>query len=129
MIAIKNHFLALSAGKLRTEPTRNAQATWNAHVAAQFQANFPSAYVIVMGDLNSFYGTLPLETLGSELTHVDDLLSGLLPYTYIFEGRTQALDHMLISENLVDQVQIVTVLHLNTPYPIAAPGDSSPRHL
>ena len=128
VIAINNHFLALSAGEEATEPTRNAQAAWNAQLAAQFQANFPDAYVIVMGDLNSFYGTLPLETLGSELTHVYDLLDGPLPYTYIFEGRTQALDHILISDNLVDQVQMVTVLHLNTPYPIAAPGDSSPRH-
>ncbi len=128
VIAINNHFLALSAGETATEPTRNAQAAWNAQLAAQFQANFPDAYVIVMGDLNSFYGTLPLETLGSELAHVYDLLSGPLPFTYIFEGRTQALDHMLISENLVDKVQIVTVLHLNTPYPIAAPGDNSPRH-
>lgn len=128
VIAINNHFLALSAGEAATEPTRNAQAAWNAQLAAQFQANFPSAYVIVMGDLNSFYGTLPLATLGSELTHVYDLIGGALPYTYIFEGRTQALDHMLISENLVDQVEIVTVLHLNTPYPLAMPGDTSPRH-
>lgn len=128
VIAINNHFLALSAGEEATEPTRNAQATWNAELAAQFQANFPDAYVLVMGDLNSFYGTLPLETLGSELTHVYDLIGGSLPYTYIFEGRTQTLDHILMSENLVDHLTVVTVPHLNTPYPIAAPDDASPRH-
>lgn len=128
VIAINNHFLALSAGEEATEPTRNAQAAWNAELAAQFQTNFPDAYVLVMGDLNSFYGTLPLETLGSELTHVYDLIGGSLPYTYIFEGRTQTLDHILMSENLVDHLMVVTVPHLNTPYPIAAPDDASPRH-
>jgi predicted extracellular nuclease len=51
-----------------------------------------------------------------------------LPYTYIFEGRTQTLDHILMSENMVDHLTVVTVPHLNTPYPIAAPDDASPRH-
>ena len=72
-------------------------------VVEQLLAAEPGASVIVMGDLNSFYDTLPIHTLqDAGLRHLYEFLdqdSGL-PYTYIFEGRTQTLDHILLSEDL-----------------------------
>jgi predicted extracellular nuclease len=47
------------------------------------------------------------------------------PYTYIFEGRTQTLDHILVSPALFDQLALVEVLHTNADYPLGDPEDSS----
>lgn len=127
-----NHFLALSAGEEVTEPTRNAQAAWNATLVERFRAGDPEAAFIVMGDLNSFYGTLPIETLqAAELRHVYEFLTAdePLPYTYIFEGATQTLDHILLSEALFTGLLSVQALHIGADYPIWNLNDSTARHL
>jgi uncharacterized repeat protein (TIGR01451 family) len=127
-----NHFLALSAGEEVTEPTRNAQAAWNATLVERFRAGDPEAAFIVMGDLNSFYNTLPIETLqAAELHHVYEFLpqDQPLPYTYIFEGVTQTLDHILLSEDLFTGLLSVQALHIGADYPIWNLNDSTAQHL
>lgn len=118
---LNNHFLSLSAGEVATEPTRNAQAQWNADLVEQLRDQDPDAAFVVLGDLNSFYDTLPLNTLeAAGLVHVYRTIAGeQLPYTYIFNGRTQTLDHILVSENLFNQISLVTPLHINADFPIA----------
>ncbi|MFQ5422268.1 MAG: endonuclease/exonuclease/phosphatase family protein, partial [Anaerolineae bacterium] len=127
---INNHFLSLSGGEAATEPIRNAQAAWNAELVAGILARDPEAQVIVLGDLNSFYDTLPIHTLqAAGLRHVYEFFGVYdpLPYTYIFEGRTQTLDHMLVSEGLFGRVTAVTPLKIDADYPIPDPADASPR--
>ena len=130
---INNHFLSLSAGEEATEPQRAAQAAWNVTLVEQILADDPLAQVVVLGDLNSFYQTLPLDTLqAGGLRHVFEfaLAAGEdLPYTYIFEGKTQALDHILLTEGLFARVTAVTPLHINADYPLADPADTSARHV
>ena len=128
LYVLNNHFLSLSAGEAATEPVRTAQAQWNADLVAQLQADDPDASFVVLGDLNSFYQTLPLDTLEAVgLQHVYRFLEpGREPYTYIFEGRTQTLDHILVSPALFGQLTAVSTLPINANYPIADEDDPAP---
>ncbi|MFZ0545359.1 MAG: lamin tail domain-containing protein [Candidatus Promineifilaceae bacterium] len=132
VIALNNHFLAMSAGEAVTEPTRTAQAAWNAELVERFRAQNPDASIIVMGDLNSFFGTPPIETLqAADLRHVYEFFGEdePLPYTYIFEGATQSLDHILLSEDLFGGLVSVQPLHISADYPIWSLDDATAQHL
>ncbi|MEM7112168.1 MAG: lamin tail domain-containing protein [Chloroflexota bacterium] len=124
---LNSHFTSLAAGEEATEPRRTAQAAWNIEVMEMVLADDPDAEFIVLGDLNSFYDTLPLHTLQDfGLRHVYEFSDDeALPYTYIFEGRTQTLDHILVSEGLFADLTAVHALHLNADYPIAASSDAT----
>jgi predicted extracellular nuclease len=130
VILLNNHFLSLSAGEVQTEPVRDNQAAWNAELVEQLAAENPEAFIIVLGDLNSFYRTKPLDTLQeSGLRHAFEFFDDeeILPYTYIFEGGAQTLDHILMSESLFEKLSLVEALHTNADFPIPDPADSSPR--
>lgn len=131
VIVLNNHFLSLSAGEEATEAVRTAQAEWNLTVIAELAAANPDASFVVLGDLNSFYQTLPVDTLeAGGLQHVYRYLpEEERPYTYIFEGRTQTLDHIVVSPALFDRLVLVQPLHTNADYPIPDPEDSSPRRV
>jgi len=123
--------LSLSGGEEATEPVRNAQAAWNAERVSQILADDPDAHVIIMGDLNSFYQTFPINTLQeSGLQHVYEFFEdGTVPYTYIFEGRTQTLDHILMTDDLFTQLINAQTLPINVDYPLTTPNDASARRL
>jgi uncharacterized repeat protein (TIGR01451 family) len=126
---LNNHFLSLSAGEEATEPTRTAQAAWNVSVMELVRAEDPAARFIVLGDLNSFYQTLPIDTLeAAGLRHVYEFLPvEERPYTYIFEGRTQTLDHILVDPALFDLISDVQAVHLNADFPLPNSEDDSAR--
>ncbi len=129
---LNNHFLSLSGGEAATEPIRNAQAAWNAELVAQIQASDPDGHVIVLGDLNSFYDTRPIHTLqAAGLRHVYEAVGPdePLPYTYIYQGRTQTLDHILVSEGLFGRMTAVTALKIDADYPLAQPEDATARRV
>ena len=88
---------------------------------------YPDAYIAVIGDLNSFYHALPIDTLrDAGLNHVFefDLEAGW--YTYVYQGASQTLDHILVTGNLFDLVRRVAVLHVNADYAPPEVGDESP---
>lgn len=117
---LNNHFLSLSAGEVATEPTRTAQAQWNAELVDELRTQNPDAEFVVLGDLNSFFETPPLDVLeAAGLRHVYRAVKGEQPYTYIFNGRTQTLDHILVSDGLFEQISLITPLHINADFPIA----------
>ena len=126
---LNNHFSSLASGEAATEPRRAAQAMWNVGVMSLLREADPDAQFVVLGDLNSFYQTLPIDTLqAANLRHVYEFLPDEeRPYTYIFQGRTQSLDHILLSPALFDRLVLVDVLHIDADYPIGDPADSSPR--
>ncbi len=129
---LNNHFTSLSAGEEATEPRRTAQAAWNVTLMQQILANDPDAQIVVLGDLNSFYHTLPLDTLqNAGLAHAYDIFGEdeILPYTYIFQGKTQSLDHILMTQNLFDRLGSVDVVPINVDYPLPLPDDDSPRRV
>ena len=46
-------------------------------------------------------------------------------YTYLYDGNSQALDHMLVSPALYDLFAAVDVLHFNASYPDGLGDDAS----
>jgi predicted extracellular nuclease len=123
---INNHFTSLSGGIELTQPRRVAQAEINAQAAEDLLGSDPSAPVAVLGDLNSFYASPPLETLTE--TGFTDLFDHLPPdqrYSYIYQGVAQTLDHILVSSALDACLASFDVLHLDSPFPPPAPNDAS----
>jgi predicted extracellular nuclease len=84
-------------------------------------------WVAVLGDLNSFFVDPPIERLrGAGLKHVFDAIPASERYTYVFQGVSQSLDHILVSEDMWEGLVEVMVLHLDADYPPPVPSDPSP---
>ncbi|MGG6241551.1 endonuclease/exonuclease/phosphatase family protein [Nodosilinea sp. AN01ver1] len=61
----------------------------------------PAANVVVLGDLNEFEFVSPLTGLESAgLTNLTNTLPENERYSFIFQGNSQSLDHILVSESL-----------------------------
>ncbi len=126
---LNNHFTSMSGGEAATEPRRNAQAAWNVEVMDELLSADPGENLAVIGDLNSYYNSLPIQTLrDGGLVHAFDRLPAGERYTYIYEGVSQTLDHILMTPALDSLVSQVTVLHVNADFPISAADDVSPLH-
>jgi predicted extracellular nuclease len=129
MNVINNHFTSMSGGELATEPRRSAQAAWNVSLLEDVLAVDPDAHVLILGDLNSYYDARPIDILREAgLRHVFEILDPEERYTYIYQGASQALDHILITQGLMDMLSRVEILHVNADYPPHTPGDTSPLH-
>jgi hypothetical protein len=74
----------------------------------------------VLGDLNDFYGgpavALLAESVEPPLAQPLAWLAPLDRYTYIFNGATQVLDHLLLTPNLAMQVAAVQIVHINADF-------------
>ncbi|MFN2275886.1 MAG: lamin tail domain-containing protein [Anaerolineales bacterium] len=129
IVLFNNHFLSMSGGEAATEPRRTAQAAWNAGLAADVLEEDPGAWVGVLGDLNSYFESPPIEQLRQAgLLHVFDSLPARERYTYIYLGVSQTLDHSMVSGELWQQLETVTVLHLDADQTLPPPDDTSPLH-
>jgi DNA/RNA endonuclease YhcR with UshA esterase domain len=127
LYVINNHFTSLAGGELATEPRRNAQAEWNVTVLEEVLKSEPGALLAIIGDLNSFYNTLPIDTLREAgLQHVYEFNPNEKYYTYVFQGVSQTLDHILVTQPLMDLLVRMDVLHVNADYAPPDPDDSSP---
>ncbi|MBM7551550.1 FN3 associated domain-containing protein [Thalassobacillus pellis] len=70
----------------------------------------PKANVVVLGDLNDFPFSAPIELLeGDILTNMMEKLPADERYTYIYQGNSQVLDHILVTNNLAHRTKIDTV--------------------
>jgi len=126
---LNNHFTSMSGGEKATEPRRNAQAAWNAQITQEILQDDPAALVVVMGDLNSYYGSLPMKTLeNSGLINLFDRLEPEERYSYVYQGSSQVLDHILVNENLEAYLIGVNVLHCNADYPLPLSDDEGFIH-
>lgn len=75
------------------------------------------ANVVVAGDINDFQFSPAIGTLteGSALRALVDELPTHDQYTYIYEGRSQVLDHILVSPALDDAD--IDAVHINAEFP------------
>jgi predicted extracellular nuclease len=99
-----------------TEITRTLQARIINDFVQDLLALDPGARVIVAGDLNDTDFSASLSILaGAELYN----LTGLLPvnerYTYVYEGNSQALDHILVSQALIASTSY-DLVHVNAEF-------------
>lgn len=76
----------------------------------------PDANVISLGDFNDFQFAEALKI------HEGDLMTNMIHkveqkdrYTYLYQGNSQVLDHILVTNNLVDQTA-VDILHINADF-------------
>ena len=120
-----------------TEVQRKMQAhVVRGFVSAILDAD-PNAMVMVAGDLNDFQFGEPGEGLdhpvailegGPENVPLINLLNlekEAETYTYLYDGNSQVLDHMLVSPALHDRFAAVDVLHFNAAYPDALGEDGT----
>ncbi|KGP91442.1 endonuclease [Pontibacillus chungwhensis BH030062] len=74
------------------------------------------ANVVVLGDLNDFEDSAPLEVLeGDILSNMIEELPENERYTYNYQGNSQTLDHILVADHLRDQTK-VDIVHLNADF-------------
>ncbi len=126
---LNNHFQSMGAGELESQPRRVAQAEWNVKLFKKILAKDPEAFVIILGDLNSYFDSPPIDVLRNNgLVHVFDQLSPDERYTYIYQGIAQVLDHILISGGHANEISRVDILHVNSDYPLQLPNDTSVFH-
>lgn len=97
----------------------------------------PNALVMVTGDLNDFQFGEPGEGTdhpvaileGGEgevpLTNLLNLEKEAETFTYVYDGNSQVLDHMLVSPALYDLFVAVDILHFNASYPDDLGADAS----
>lgn len=126
VIVINNHFNSKGGdqaifGKhqppvLSSEVQRMKIATILNEFVADIHAKNENANVVVMGDLNDFEFSNPLQALkGTELTNLVEMLPPSERYTYIYQGNAQVLDHILVSNRLADSSKI-DIVNFNSPY-------------
>lgn len=106
------------------EDERSAQATANREVVEAMQAEDPDVRVMVVGDLNTFQFTdeLSEDLAGEVLTNLLDV-NGFRgedrddKYTFIFDGNSQMLDHMFVTDSLLDAAPKFDIVHVNVDFP------------
>ncbi len=107
------------------EAEREAEATAINQVVDALLADDPEANVVVLGDLNTFEFTDELTEdlpgVGDErvLTNLIDALPGDEAYTFVFQGNSQVLDHIFVTDSLVDGAEI-DIVHVNNDFPAFA---------
>jgi uncharacterized protein len=101
-----------------SEVQRTQQATIVANFVQSLTAIDPKANVVVLGDLNDYEYSPALTILKN--AGLTDLIEGLPEnerYTYVFEGNSQALDHILVSSNLVAKAAPqYDIVHINAEF-------------
>lgn len=103
---------------LASEAERLVQARAVNAFADSLLALDPEALVVVAGDMNDFGFSAPLQTvLGDDLV---DLVAETLPqaerYSYVYNGNSQQLDHLLASPALRAADPLVDIVHRNAEF-------------
>ncbi|MDB5971595.1 MAG: choice-of-anchor protein [Hydrocarboniphaga sp.] len=132
VLAIVNHFNSKGGdyplfGRyqppvLSSETQRLQQAQVLHDFIAGVLAQQPAARVITLGDFNDFEWSAPMQKLsGADIGTpiLTDLATLLLPeterYSYVFEGNSQELDHIFVSEATLTAAEFQAV-HINAEF-------------
>lgn len=109
-----------------SETQRSNQATALNTFVANILAIDPTANVIVAGDINDFVFSPVLAILRTgdangagtvELNNLFDLLSPNERFSYVFEGNSQVLDHILVSPSILTSASPeYDVVHMNAEF-------------
>ncbi|MFI6574663.1 endonuclease/exonuclease/phosphatase family protein [Nocardiopsis sp. NPDC050513] len=100
-----------------SEVQRNAQARLVREFTDELLAMDPDANVVVMGDLNDFPFSPTLDILTGDGPLANPMAD--LPenerYNYVFDGNSQALDHILVNAALADRMDY-QVVRINSEF-------------
>ena len=123
LTVFSNHFASKSGDN---QDCRVAQAQFVADAAAEVEA--AGGQVLVAGDLNDFEDEGAPTTLGETLNPLWGLAPAQERYSFQFSGRLQTLDHMFVSDGLLDRVRGFAYAHFDNDYCRAArPRRRPPR--
>jgi predicted extracellular nuclease len=101
----------------QSEPKRHQQAQIVNRFVSSILTVDRDAKVIVLGDFNDFEFSTTLKLLtGNVLRNLFETLPQRERYTYVFDGNSQALDHMLVSARLFASLVKFDVVHLNAEF-------------
>lgn len=118
---IVNHWKSKVGDESINVVRRTRQALFVAALAQAALIADPATNVAVLGDLNDFYKSGPVEALRTNvqppLVHPYDYLPPLDRYSYIFNGASQVLDHILLTPGMARGLASVDILHANVDYP------------
>ncbi|MBI5304482.1 MAG: lamin tail domain-containing protein [Chloroflexi bacterium] len=112
---------------LVSQVQRDQQATIVKNFVSSLLAADSNANVVVLGDLNDFEFSNPLNLLKS--APLNDLIETLAQnerYTYVFEGNSQTLDHTLVSNGIFARPRAFDVVHVNSEFAAHA-SDHEPQ--
>ncbi|MDN4608024.1 lamin tail domain-containing protein [Sporosarcina highlanderae] len=83
---------------------------------SEIKTDNPDANIVSLGDFNDFQFAEPLKIHeGSIMTNMINHVEKADRYSYVYQGNSQVLDHILVSNNLVDQTEI-DILHINADF-------------
>jgi predicted extracellular nuclease len=100
-----------------SEVQRHQQAQIVHDFVAAILADDPSANVVVDGDLNDFEWSDTVSILKSGVLHdLMDTLPENERYSYVFEGNSQTLDHILTSDALFGRPFVFDPVHVNAEF-------------
>jgi hypothetical protein len=101
-----------------SEVQRHQQAQILHDFVAQIVGADPNARVVVLGDLNDFEfsQTVAIVKAGGILADLMDDLPLGERYSYVFEGNSQTLDHILVSPGFKAQLTQYDVVHVNAEF-------------
>jgi uncharacterized repeat protein (TIGR01451 family) len=141
LIVVVNHFNSkggdsplfgrIQPPSLSSEVQRAQQAQVVNSFVDDVLALDPDANVIVLGDLNDFQFSTPIsDTLAADvLTNLVNTLPITEEYTYMYDGNSQVLDHILVSDHLYDSAFVdFDIVHVNAEfgYHYTRPSDHDP---
>ena len=97
---------------------RQDQAQAVADRVEEILAADPDAKVSVLGDLNEFEFVSPVGTTLADagLTNLIEQLPEDDRYTFIFQGNSQTLDHVLASDGLIGEGAEIDIVHTNAEF-------------
>lgn len=125
LTVIVNHFKSKRGDESANLVQRMLQARHVATIAQSYLDRDQDAHVVVMGDLNDYYESAPLKTLQRstrpDLLHTFDFISPEDRYTYLYNGASQVLDHILISQGMLTEFGGVSPAHVNADFPAPSP--------
>ncbi|AFY61478.1 putative extracellular nuclease [Synechococcus sp. PCC 6312] len=108
---------------LGSQEMRMAQTQILQQFIGELQQRQPQARIILLGDMNDFAFSLPLQQLSQTPANLANLTQMRLPeveqYSYIYEGNSQQLDHIWVSQNVVQTnptSAAVDIVHLNAEF-------------
>ncbi|MGG0716998.1 5'-nucleotidase C-terminal domain-containing protein [Robertmurraya massiliosenegalensis] len=126
VIVINNHFNSKTGDQplfgrnqppfLGSEAQRIEIATIVNNFVSDIKEQNEDANVVVLGDLNDFEFSAPLQALkGDVLTNLVETLPATERYTYNYQGNAQVLDHILVSNRLAAGAEL-DIVNFNSPY-------------
>jgi endonuclease/exonuclease/phosphatase family metal-dependent hydrolase len=106
---------------LFSETERLVQAAATAGFVTDVLTLDPQANVVVLGDLNDFEFSPPVQLLlDAGLTNLVEAVPADDRYSFVFNGNSQVLDHVLVSDALIAAGAELDMVHVNVDFPETA---------